>query len=711
MTNKSSPNVDGVVFPLSVDAISNPAFVNGVPGYVIRDQFTTDRAAGSVNATDSEPGPGLRTVVDTNNKLSISDNAVQFASGGVGYGNPGITIPTAITRSPGIILVGTLNVSTFSNTRLVWCTSNSSGNYTNWNHAIGLQTATTYLNIYENAGLNLLVGTGVLSTKYNLAIILRSTGAFYFIKGGTYSNWTLLYISPSNNTATLYAWITHYSSGVGKSTYLAIPNYKWTPTPLAYATFADAWGTTEGYAGDGGYGAGGGGLTWVSQPGAGSASAGTWQTSGGKANASALDTGVALTTVDIGSADVYVQCDLVRAGGGVGNVIRYIDTNNYMYTIHDGTKFALNQRLAGSDSEVMSATATYGDNRVGELHIQGNTARLYYNNVLTGTHATNAAFVSATKHGLYTSNTGNTFDNFKVWPLTSGETILNTFEDIKYVTFASGQWFNSTNLLADDKLYIMVSNDGLAWTFFKSYPVYTAASPDTRVRDVDVMCKDGLYYAVFNNAVHNGNITIIKSTDLINWTVVCRPDFTSVGVGSYCWAPRWFKDDDGSWHIFVASSPDTSHFQIYEINPTATDFSTWSTPTVVTGTSLGANIIDPFVVSRANSPTGNYSIWYCNKSNNDYVELMESTSLTSGYTKTKASNWASWGTNHEGPTLVKYSGTTWRIYWTTEATGEWNYTESTDWTSWSAPTALPDLLTQQCQFGHFKLISNPENFQ
>ena len=36
-----------------------------------RDYFHTARAAGEVNATSSEPGPGTRTVVDTDGKLTI----------------------------------------------------------------------------------------------------------------------------------------------------------------------------------------------------------------------------------------------------------------------------------------------------------------------------------------------------------------------------------------------------------------------------------------------------------------------------------------------------------------------------------------------------------------------------------------------------------------------------------------------------------------
>ena len=39
--------------------------------YLLRDEFTTDLAAGAVNGTAAEPGPGTRTVVDLGNRLYI----------------------------------------------------------------------------------------------------------------------------------------------------------------------------------------------------------------------------------------------------------------------------------------------------------------------------------------------------------------------------------------------------------------------------------------------------------------------------------------------------------------------------------------------------------------------------------------------------------------------------------------------------------------
>mgnify|MGYP000211933023 CR=1 FL=1 len=48
--------------------------------------------------------------------------------------------------------------------------------------------------------------------------------------------------------------------------------------------------------------------------------------------------------------------------------------------------------------------------------------RLYYNNVMIGTEQTisDSGLASGTKQGLYTSDTGNTFDDFRVFARGTG---------------------------------------------------------------------------------------------------------------------------------------------------------------------------------------------------------------------------------------------------------------------------------------------------
>lgn len=294
--------------------------------------------------------------------------------------------------------------------------------------------------------------------------------------------------------------------------------------------------------------------------------------------------------------------------------------------------------------------------------------------------------------------------NILTWAFSEGS---GTFVKNSHGTKTS-PYLSSTNLISSDTLYLMGSEDGINWNFLHIGALYTASSPDTGVRDPDILKIGSTYYVVFNNNSNLGNLSLISSTNIFSWSLVTRIDFTSIGANARTWGCRWFVDDDDSVHVFVAvsatgTSPD-GDYQIYEVHPTSSDLSTWSSPVLITGTSLPDTMIDPFVISKANSPNGKYVIWYKMDDSTNYLEYMSSDSLTSGYTVTKSGNWAGWGTAHEGPTLIKTNNSTWRIYFT-NSDNSWSYSESTDnWVNWSSATNLPTLLNQGSQFGHFKKV-------
>jgi hypothetical protein len=66
--------------------------------YLFRDLFTTDLAAGSVNATNAEPGPGARSVTDGGNIISITGGALTI--NGTASGDSGVYYATK-TRAGG----------------------------------------------------------------------------------------------------------------------------------------------------------------------------------------------------------------------------------------------------------------------------------------------------------------------------------------------------------------------------------------------------------------------------------------------------------------------------------------------------------------------------------------------------------------------------------------------------------------------------------
>ena len=263
----SSPLNDGF-FPSYVDGVANPAFVDSTPGYFLKDEFITPRAAGSVNSTAAEPGPGARTVVDTASKLSLSGDKLVFAGGKASpaHGDPGLWL-TAQTRVPGLLgIVSPTFVAT-----------NTYGTYGFGSSQSGQPgEAGFYCNNAGNIVPVTNTGTIIASytaTTYKFAFAVGSTGWFGFIKGGAFTNWTLIHKDELQNYSTLYIGAANYNSASSVD-YIRIPTSRWLPSPLAYDTFANTFGTTTGYAGDGGYGVGGSGLTWTGA---------TWATSGGSA--------------------------------------------------------------------------------------------------------------------------------------------------------------------------------------------------------------------------------------------------------------------------------------------------------------------------------------------------------------------------------------------------------------------------------------------
>ena len=203
--------------------------------WLLRDDFNDTRAAGAVNGTAATPGPGgPRAVADDNNRLTIGGGIANFASG-VGWADPGLW-HAAVTRTAGRVYV-------------VQCTLAASDAYgaIGWdNNQVGSPGSNA---IEFDAGVLSARVAGTIrtvgaytATAYNLAVILRSSGAYYLIMGGAFSNWTLLYIAASPNTATIYPAISDHSTP-WTCDFSRIPDVLWNPPLLAYDTFTRADGS------------------------------------------------------------------------------------------------------------------------------------------------------------------------------------------------------------------------------------------------------------------------------------------------------------------------------------------------------------------------------------------------------------------------------------------------------------------------------------
>lgn len=161
---------------------------------VYTDAFTTAAAAGAVDGTAAESGPGNRSVTDSaGTKLSISGGRLQIATPPTsGFSDPRYNSPSTFQRRPGRVLSFTARGNN------VW--AGLGGAADNGRH--GVYFNTTNINFIDD-GSGVANGLTInITTDYTITVIERlPAGALVYIQGGAYTTPTLLGVSNSNSAA------------------------------------------------------------------------------------------------------------------------------------------------------------------------------------------------------------------------------------------------------------------------------------------------------------------------------------------------------------------------------------------------------------------------------------------------------------------------------------------------------------------------------
>lgn len=387
-------------------ALRAPMLHRGV--WLLRDEFTTALPAGSVNGTNCDPGPGTRYVADTGNLLSISGGELQFG-GYTAENDPIYSIPVAIPR-----VAGRMMATQFTTPGAVNCFFRigfgSASPETPTRAGVYVAGTSKALSVLDNSARPCVYLAN--STAYKILTCLRATvGSFNFLKGGTFTNPTLLYVGFVGSGNPLYLNCATQVNAAHAINYVRIPQTLWLPTPLISDGFGGTLGTSDGLGHAegvaGGIGSGGSGVSWTD-------SVGTWGISSRKAACSALSGGVGIATVNLGTANVHVIAAVARGAGNAGIVLRYVDSSNYVYAYHDGTNAAMVKVVAGTPTTLTTAAAAYSAGANLVAMCDGTEFTVWYNNTLIGT-GTDPALPGGTRIGLYTTDTGNSFDNFNAW--------------------------------------------------------------------------------------------------------------------------------------------------------------------------------------------------------------------------------------------------------------------------------------------------------
>lgn len=250
--------------------------------------------------------------------------------------------------------------------------------------------------------------------------------------------------------------------------------------------------------------------------------------------------------------------------------------------------------------------------------------------------------------------------------------------------------FTAFTNASESNMNVYSSGDGVNFTLVKA-SAYTP--PSGLVRDPSLLYANGYYYIAYTVNWTGSTFGIARSADLVNWTFVTNVE---VGVSGtqMTWAPEWFVDPaDGSTNLVVSLSPgDYTNFRPYRLTALNSTFTSWSSATVLSG--ISPNYIDTFIVRSGNT----YHAFTKNETTK-YIEHATASALTGPYTFVGTGNWAGWGSNLEGPALVRLASGTWRIFMDGYSAGQYYYADSADLTTWGAKTVVPGGLSGVVRHG------------
>ena len=183
--------------------------------YLISDSFTTADAAPVATPRVCEPGPGGALVRDVENKIALNAGWAKFTVQATPvYAEQDLVFNTPATpRIANRVVIAKYNLKTdaahyplafVSSTTPAWNHTNVEHGF--WRSAAGKLSAV-------NAGvLGPEIATISINTDYYLAIVLRASGADFYIKGGSYSNWTHIYEGMVGSASTVYPAAAGYSA-------------------------------------------------------------------------------------------------------------------------------------------------------------------------------------------------------------------------------------------------------------------------------------------------------------------------------------------------------------------------------------------------------------------------------------------------------------------------------------------------------------------
>jgi hypothetical protein len=177
--------------------------------YLLDDEFRRDRAAGTVDGSLTESGQP-RTVIDTRNKVSISNGKLVLAGGWYVWGDPIVLYPRQQRAAKGLYVWQVCPTSTVSYTAFEIGLLNDLPLLL-VPHSIYF--ANGEIHVVNDNVVSDILGTYTAGMNYFVCIAPKPTsGAQFFIKGGSYTSWTKIYDSTIGSYTNWQPYIANYDA-------------------------------------------------------------------------------------------------------------------------------------------------------------------------------------------------------------------------------------------------------------------------------------------------------------------------------------------------------------------------------------------------------------------------------------------------------------------------------------------------------------------
>jgi len=178
-----------------------PGLISTVMGgggvaFLFRDDFTTDEGAPLTSPRTAEPGPGAVTLVQDVGQWDITTQTLNANVGAGNFGDLSYVVEEQTLAAGLCAYTGNLNIPNSSGQQIVgWASTADPGTGSIW--GLGFSGSS---DLKISTG-NLLgaIGTYTGLTDYKVAIVSHTTtGLKMILKGGTFAEWTLLWVDLSS---------------------------------------------------------------------------------------------------------------------------------------------------------------------------------------------------------------------------------------------------------------------------------------------------------------------------------------------------------------------------------------------------------------------------------------------------------------------------------------------------------------------------------